>query len=133
MLALGWTFFVLSSDYRKNQIDEFYYLNNLMKITYQDFLQMPVFLRRYLLDKWIEENKKNPSSKSKNTIEKKLGRWCVHLRKLYKNYKLTSNQISLLEKIIGWFWEKDRIGIWKDNLEKLKNYLKIYLMTHSIL
>jgi hypothetical protein len=59
MLALGWTFFVLSSDYRKNQIDEFYYLNNLMKITYQDFLQMPVFLRRYLLDKWAEENKKD--------------------------------------------------------------------------
>jgi hypothetical protein len=58
MLGLGWTFFVLSSDYRKNQIDEFYYLNNLMKVTYQDFLQMPVFVRRYLLDKWIEENRK---------------------------------------------------------------------------
>lgn len=29
-----------------------------MKITYQDFQQMPVFVRKYLLDKWIEENKK---------------------------------------------------------------------------
>jgi len=56
---LGRTFFVLSSDYRKSQIDEFYYLNNLMKVTYQDFQQMPVFVRKYLLDKWVEENKKD--------------------------------------------------------------------------
>ena len=59
MLVLGLTFFVLSSDYRKNQIDEFYYLNNLMKITYQDFIQMPIFVRKYLLDKWIEDNQKD--------------------------------------------------------------------------
>ena len=59
MLVLGSTFFALSSDYRKGQIDEFYYLNNLMKITYQDFNQMPIFVRKYLLDKWIEENKKD--------------------------------------------------------------------------
>ncbi len=30
-----------------------------MKITYQDFIQMPIFVRKYLLDKWIEENKKD--------------------------------------------------------------------------
>ena len=59
MLDLGPTFFVLSSDYRKNQIDEFYYLNTLMKITYQDFQQMPIFVRKYLLDKWVEDNKKD--------------------------------------------------------------------------
>ena len=58
MLVLGWTFFVLSSDYRKGQIDEFYYLNTLLKITYQDFLHMPLFIRKYLLDKWIEDNQK---------------------------------------------------------------------------
>ena len=59
MLGLGWTFFVLSSDYRKGQIDEFYYLNTLMKISYQDFERMPVFVRKYLLDKWIEDNEKD--------------------------------------------------------------------------
>ena len=59
MLGLGLSFFVLSSDYRKNQIDEFYYLNTLMKITYQDFIQMPIFVRKYLLDKWVEDNKKD--------------------------------------------------------------------------
>jgi hypothetical protein len=59
MLGLGQTFFALSSDYRKVQIDEFYYLTTLMKISYQDFERMPLFVRRYLLDKWIEDNKKD--------------------------------------------------------------------------
>jgi hypothetical protein len=59
MLDLGWTFFALSSDYRKGQIDEFYYLNTLMRITYQDFERMPIFVRKYLLDKWVEDNKKD--------------------------------------------------------------------------
>jgi hypothetical protein len=59
MLDSGRTFFVLSSDYRKGQIDEFYYLNTLMKISYQDFERMPVFVRKYLLDKWVEDNKKD--------------------------------------------------------------------------
>jgi hypothetical protein len=29
-----------------------------MKITYQDFEKMPLFVRKYLLDKWTEENTK---------------------------------------------------------------------------
>jgi hypothetical protein len=58
-LVLGWTFFALSSDYRKSQLDEFYYLTKLLNISYSDFLQMPIFARKYLLDKWIEENKKD--------------------------------------------------------------------------
>ncbi len=59
MSDLGWTFFALSSNYRKGQLDEFFYLNTLMNITYQDFMTMPLFIRKYLLDKWIEENKKD--------------------------------------------------------------------------
>lgn len=59
MLVLGLTFFALSSDYRKNQLDEFFYLNTLLKITYQDFVTMPIFVRKYLLDKWLEDNKKD--------------------------------------------------------------------------
>jgi len=59
MLGLGLTFFALSSDYRKTQIDEFYYLTTLMKISYQDFERMPLFVRKYLLDKWIEDNRKD--------------------------------------------------------------------------
>ena len=59
MLVLGSTFFALSSDYRKGQIDEFYYLRTLLGITYQDFERMPIFVRKYLLNKWLEENKKD--------------------------------------------------------------------------
>jgi hypothetical protein len=59
MLDLGWTFFALSSNYRKSQIDEYYYLTKLLNVSYQDFLIMPLFIRKYLLDKWVEENKKD--------------------------------------------------------------------------
>jgi hypothetical protein len=59
MLVLGLTFFVLSSDYRKGQLDEFYYLNTLLKITYSDFERMPIFIRKYLLNKWVEDNDKD--------------------------------------------------------------------------
>ena len=59
MLVLGLTFFALSSDYRKTQIDEFYYLKTLLNVSYQDFERMPLFVRKYLLDKWIEDNKKD--------------------------------------------------------------------------
>jgi len=56
---LGWNFFVLSSDYRKGQLDEFYYLSTLMNVAWQDFEKMPIFVRKYLLDKWIEEHKRD--------------------------------------------------------------------------
>ena len=59
MSDLGWTFSTPSYDYRKGQIDEFYYLNKLMNISYQDFVTMPLFVRKYLLDKWLEDNKKD--------------------------------------------------------------------------
>jgi hypothetical protein len=59
MSVLGWSFFVLSSDYRKGQLDEFFYLNTLLKITWQDFERMPIFVRKYLLDKWVENNTKD--------------------------------------------------------------------------
>lgn len=59
MLVSGSNFFVLSSDYRKGQIDEFYYLNKLLGISWLDFETMPLFVRKYLLDKWIEDNKKD--------------------------------------------------------------------------
>ena len=59
MLVLGLNFFVLSSDYRKGQIDEFYYLNKFFNMSWGDFEIMPLFVRKYLLDKWIEDNKKD--------------------------------------------------------------------------
>jgi hypothetical protein len=34
-------------------------LNKLMNISYSDFEKMPLFVRKYLLDKWIEDNNKD--------------------------------------------------------------------------
>jgi hypothetical protein len=59
MLVLGLTFFALSSDYRKGQLDEFYYLATLLKVGWNEFTEMPLFVRKYLLDKWYEDNKKD--------------------------------------------------------------------------
>jgi len=58
MLVLGQSSFALSSDYRQGQLNEFYYLTTLMKIGWDDFNKMPIFVRKYLLDKWVEDNKK---------------------------------------------------------------------------
>jgi hypothetical protein len=30
-----------------------------MNVSYHDFLNMPLFMRKYLLDKWVEEHKKD--------------------------------------------------------------------------
>ena len=59
MLVSGLNFFALSSDYRKGQSDEFYYLKKLLNVSYEEFCMMPLFLRKYLLDKWVEDNKKD--------------------------------------------------------------------------
>jgi hypothetical protein len=58
MLVLGQSSFALSSDYRQGQLNEFYYLTTLMKIGWDDFNKMPIFVRKYLLDKWVEDNQK---------------------------------------------------------------------------
>ena len=33
--------------------------NKLMNISYGDFEKIPLFVRKYLLDKWFEDNKKD--------------------------------------------------------------------------
>lgn len=58
MLVLGQSSFALSSDYRQGQLNEFYYLTTLMKIGWDDFNKMPIFVRKYLLDKWVEDTQK---------------------------------------------------------------------------
>jgi hypothetical protein len=59
MLGLGLTFFVLSSEYRTAQLTEFYYLKKHLNVSYSEFLIMPIFLRKFILDKWIEDIEKN--------------------------------------------------------------------------
>jgi hypothetical protein len=58
VLLLGRSFFVLSSEYKKNQLDEFYYLIKYGGFSYRDLLIMPIFERRYFVDKFIEDTSK---------------------------------------------------------------------------
>jgi superfamily II DNA or RNA helicase len=55
----------------------------------------------------VNKNKKIPTSHSKDENEKELGIWITNKRILKKQNKLTEDQITLLEKIPGWFWTKE--------------------------
>ena len=56
-LDLGWSFFALSMEYKKGQLDEILFLVK-KGFSYGDILTMPVYLRRYYVDYIIElENK----------------------------------------------------------------------------
>jgi len=53
---LGLSFFGLSIDYRKVLSDEYYYFTKFLNVSYTDFLLLPTWLRKYMLDKLIEDN-----------------------------------------------------------------------------
>lgn len=50
---LGWSFFVLSSDYKKVLLDEIFYLVK-EGFSYGDVLIMPTYERKYFLGKVLE-------------------------------------------------------------------------------
>lgn len=56
MLPLGLNFFALSSQYKKNLLDEIFYLVKYANFSYSDILIMPTFERRYFIEKLIEVN-----------------------------------------------------------------------------
>jgi hypothetical protein len=58
MLLLGWNFFGLSSEFKKYQLDEFYYLVKYGKFSYSDLMVMPIFERKYFMDKLHKEYEK---------------------------------------------------------------------------
>lgn len=62
--------------------------------------------------KWVDENGRIPSNKSKNIIEKNIGIWCSSQRQRYKRKTLSDDNIINLEKINRWYWEKE------DNFDK---------------
>lgn len=52
-LDLGLTFFALSTDYSKGQLDEILFLVK-RGFSYGDILNMPIFIRRYYVNYLIE-------------------------------------------------------------------------------
>ena len=55
MSLSGRSFFDLSSDYKKLQLDEFYFLAKQVNFSYRDMLYMPVFERKYFINKIVED------------------------------------------------------------------------------
>ena len=55
MSVLGWTFFALSSDYKKIILDETFFLVKNANFTYVDVMTMPTYERKYFIGKVIEE------------------------------------------------------------------------------
>jgi hypothetical protein len=56
ILTSGLSFFGLSFNYRKYMLDEFYVLSKFLHMSYKDFNEIPTYMRKYLVDKIIEEN-----------------------------------------------------------------------------
>jgi hypothetical protein len=55
MSVLGWTFFALSSDYKKIILDETFFLVKNANFSYVDVMNMPTYERKYFIGKVIEE------------------------------------------------------------------------------
>jgi hypothetical protein len=55
MSVLGWTFFVLSSDYKKIILDETFFLVKNANFSYVDVMNMPTYERKYFIGKVMEE------------------------------------------------------------------------------
>ena len=55
MSVLGWTFFALSSDYKKIILDETFFLVKNANFTYVDVMTMPTYERKYFIGKVVEE------------------------------------------------------------------------------
>lgn len=67
-MDLTQSFFVLSTDYKSTLLQEIYYLSKFLHFTYMDYMSMPVFERKFLLNMLVEEKEKenNEWEKSKN-------------------------------------------------------------------
>jgi hypothetical protein len=55
MSVLGWTFFALSSDYKKIILDETFFLVKNANFSYVDVMTMPTYERKYFIGKVMEE------------------------------------------------------------------------------
>ena len=54
--TLGWSFFGLSSNHKQFLIEEYYFLARFIRLSYTEFHIMPTYMRKYLIDRIIEDN-----------------------------------------------------------------------------
>lgn len=53
---MGWSFFGLSSNYRQILIEEFYFINRFITLSFDDFNKIPTFQRKYMINRIIDDN-----------------------------------------------------------------------------
>ncbi len=58
MLHLGLNFFARSLEYKNFLMDEIYYLVKYANFNYSEVLNMPIYERKYYLNKLLQEYKK---------------------------------------------------------------------------
>lgn len=79
------------------------------------------------LKAFVDKRKRLPNFRSKDSEEKKIGKWMHHQRQNYKGSgkrTLTQEQIAFLESIPGWYWDVDEL--WQENANNLKAFVKKY-------
>lgn len=77
------------------------------------------------LKKWININKKIPSSCSKNLVEKQFGQFCASQRQNKKNNNLDKHKIDQLNHLESWYWDEYELKIktFNENYEKLIKWI----------
>jgi hypothetical protein len=68
---LDWTFFGLTSDYKVTLLEEIYVCTKHIGFTRQDVMLMPVYERKYHINKLIEENEKQQEQIQKMKKQKR--------------------------------------------------------------
>jgi hypothetical protein len=56
---LGWNFFGLSSNYIPFLNEEYFYLAKYLRMQYSEFLHIPTYVRKYLINKLVEDLTQN--------------------------------------------------------------------------
>jgi hypothetical protein len=64
--ALGWSFFVLSSEYKKILLDEIFFLVKNANFQYSDIISMPTYERKYFIGKLVEQYDRIEEQREKN-------------------------------------------------------------------
>ncbi len=77
-----------------------------------------------LKDYEIENGSVDKIKKEDTYRNHKLGSWCHSQRSLYKDGKLSQKRINILNKIVGWVWNKTEASF-ENGLAELKKYYEI--------
>jgi superfamily II DNA or RNA helicase len=84
------------------------------------------FMTKYNdLKRWVDEHDRMPLKRSSDVVERKLGQWCISIRKLHRKNKLSVCHTQLMNNIKSWVWEC------KFDFDTTYNELKTFMKTYE--